>query len=359
MNRGFRDRDFLETNDGMIFCVIGNIHPKDRVIAYLKYIINNSASNSIWSRHGLIYQRMIPLYSAMEVKKASQYLRDNYPEYIVYDKYKNIEFTEVPINKIKVHYKPEERLREIINEGPKDILEELIVHLTSKLSNEAKIPIDNFGVTGSVLLKMHNPKFSDMDIVIYGSPNARAIKDALLRLYEERNSGFSRPSGDILNKWVNEITAAHPFTVDEARVLFTKYKWNKAVYRGRPFSIHPIKVEDEITESWEQKIHKPLCLATLKARVIDSRDSFFMPAVYQVSDVNILNGCKYQNEIRQVVSYESLYTDIAQDGDEILVYGKMEEVHDLKTNEIYSQIVVGTYEAQGKDFIKPLKIINK
>ena len=358
VKRGFRDRDFLETNEGMIFCVIGNVHPKGRVLAYLKYVINNAATNSIWSRQGMIYQRMIPIYSAMEVKKASEYLKERYPEYIVYDKYRNIELTEIPTNRIKMHYKPEERLKEIINEGPKDPLEELVVDLINELSNEARISIDNFGVTGSILLKIHNPRFSDIDLIIYGSSNAIPIREAILRLYDKDGSGFSRPSGEILSKWVNEVVAAHPFTTSEAKALFTKYKWNKGLYKGKPFSIHPVKVENEITEEWEQKIHKPLCLVTIRARVLDSKDSFFMPAIYQVGDITILNGCKPQVEIRQVVSYESLYTDIAQEGDEVLVHGKLEEVHDIKTGDTYAQVVVGTYEAQGKDFIKPLKMLN-
>ena len=356
--RGFRDRDFLETNEGMIFCVVGNVHPKGRVLAYLKYLINDTSSNTIWSRQGVNYQRMIQIYSAMEVKRASEYLRERHPEYVVYDTYKNIEFTEIPVDKIRIHYKPEERLKEIINEGSKDPLEELVIDLVNKLSNETGIPISSFGVTGSILLKIHNPKFSDIDLVVYGSSNAKPIKEALLRLYDKDGSGFSRPSGDILSKWVNEVIAAHPFTVSEAKALFTKYRWNKGLYRGKPFSIHPVKVENEVFEEWEQKIHKPLCLATMRARVLNSRDSFFMPAVYQVDDVLILDGCKPQVEIRQVVSYESLYMDIAQEGDEILVHGKLEEVHDIKTGDAYAQVVVGTYEAQGKDFIKPLKMLS-
>ncbi|GAB6944335.1 hypothetical protein [Vulcanisaeta sp. JCM 14467] len=358
MNRGFRDRDFLETNEGMIFCVVGNVHPKGRVLAYLKYVMSNSASGTIWSRQGVAYQRMIPIYSAIEVKRASEYLRKRYPEYIVHDRYKNIEFTEIPIDRIRTHYKPEERLKEIINEGPKDQLEELVIDLVNELSNESGVPIDSFGVTGSILLKIHNPRFSDIDLVVYGSSNAQPIKEALLRLYDDERSGFSRLSGDALTKWVNEVVTAHPFTADETRVLLTRYRWNKGIYRGRPFSIHPVKVESEVTEEWEQRVHKPLCLATIRARVIDSRDSYFMPAVYQVRDVYILDGCKPQVEVKQVVSYESLYMDIAQEGDEILVHGKIEEVHDLKTGDVYAQVVVGTYEAQGKDFIKPLKMLN-
>jgi hypothetical protein len=36
VNRSFRDRDYLETADGLFFTVIGSVHPEDRVLAYRK-----------------------------------------------------------------------------------------------------------------------------------------------------------------------------------------------------------------------------------------------------------------------------------------------------------------------------------
>ncbi|MEM3993309.1 MAG: hypothetical protein QXW93_03770 [Desulfurococcaceae archaeon] len=354
--RGFRDRDFLESSDGMIFCVIGNVHPFDRVIAYLKYISHYSSEiRTKWSRNGVMYGRILPYYSAMGVKSTMDYLRKHYPEYIVYDKYRLIELIEVPRQKIKIHYKPEERLRELIN-SPQDELEELALDLVKELSDEAGISLGNFGITGSILLKIHNLKYSDIDIIVYGKSNGWIIRDTLRRLlHSGRNTRFSPPKGGTLENWSREIISHHPLSLEEAMTLYSKYKWNRAIYRGRQFSVHPVKLEHEVDEKWEDKVHKPLGLVKVKAKVIDASDSIFMPAVYDVDEVRVLEGVASPGRISKIVSYEGLYIDLAEPGDWIIAFGKLEEVEDLRRGDIYYQVTIGTFEAGGRDYIKPLK----
>ena len=38
--RLFRDRDYVETVEGLFFTAVGNVHPPSHVIAYLKYVPN-------------------------------------------------------------------------------------------------------------------------------------------------------------------------------------------------------------------------------------------------------------------------------------------------------------------------------
>jgi len=37
MTRKPKDRDFVETLEGLLFCVVGYLHPPDKYTAYLKY----------------------------------------------------------------------------------------------------------------------------------------------------------------------------------------------------------------------------------------------------------------------------------------------------------------------------------
>jgi len=357
--REFRDRDFLESNEGLIFCVIGNIHPVDRVIAYLKYIPHYSSSiRTKWSRSGVMYGRILPHYSAMGVKDTLNYLRKQHPEYIVFDKYRSIELIEVPRYRIKTHFKPEERLREILN-SPQDELEELALDLVEELSDITNIDLSYFGITGSILLKIHNIQYSDIDVIIYGEHNSWIIRNTLRELlHSEKKQHFSLPKGERLEEWSRDIISHHPLSLREAMILYSEYKWNRAIYRGRQFSIHPVKLENEVNERWEDKVYKPLGLVKVKATVVDNRDAIFMPAIYVVNSVKVLEGATPPGEISRIVSYEGLYIDLAEPGDEIVVYGKLEEVEDLRRGEIYYQVTVGTFEAAGRDYIKPVKWLN-
>jgi predicted nucleotidyltransferase len=354
--RGFRDRDFVESAEGMIFCVIGNVHPVDRVLAYLKYIPHFSSNiRTKWSRDGVMYGRILPYYSAIGVKHTMDYLKKHHPEYIAYDNYRSIELVEVPRSKVKTHFKPEERLREVLS-SPRDELERLALELVEELSDETQVGLDSFGITGSILLKMHSLKYSDIDLVVYGQRNSWIVRDALKELLlNGKKPHISLPKGEVLEEWSREIISHHELSLEEAMTLYSKCKWNRAIYKGRPFSIHPVKLESEVGERWEDKIHRPLGLVKVKARVTDASESIFMPAVYAVDSVKVLEGPSPPRPVTRIVSYEGLYIDLAEPGEEVVAYGKLEEVEDLRLGETYCQVTIGTFDAGGKDYIKPAK----
>ncbi len=352
--RGFRDRDFIESREGLLFAVIGNIHPVDKIIAYLKYIPGYQSTIRVkWSRNGVQFGRILPYYSAMGVAQTMDFLRKNYPHYITFDRYRSVELIEVPIGYIKRHYKPEERLKEIVDES-RDPLEEQVLELVTRISEESDVPLDSFGVTGSILLKIHNLVYSDIDLIVYGVENSYRVREAVKKLLDTPNSGFYRPTDKILDEWASDIIRIHPLSFEEAKLLYGKYKWNRVLYGGRQFSIHPVKTENEVNERWEDKIVKPLGLVKIRAKVVDSSNSIFMPAIYCVENVKIIDGKTPSKPIRYVVSYEGLYIDLAREGEEIVAYGKLEAVEDIRRSEEYLQVVIGSFEARGKDYIKPL-----
>ena len=59
-------------------------------------------------------------------------------------------------------------------------------------------------------------------------------------------------------------------------------------------------------------------------------------------------------DIFEVTTYEGLYGGLAEKDERILAYGKLEEVHDLKRGEKYHRVLIGSREAEGRDYIKPL-----
>lgn len=350
--RGFRDRDFIESSEGLLFAVVGNVHPRGRVVAYLKYAPGYLGGPRVkWSRGGIQYGRVLPYYSAMGVKHTIEFLRRYYPHYLVFDGFRGLELIEVPQEFVKVHYRPEERLAELLEE-PNDPLEELAAELVDELSRESGVPPSQFGITGSILLRIHDPRHSDVDLVVYGVKASRRVREALRGLYERGDRRFARPTGALLEAWVQDIIRVHPLTPEEARTLYLRVKWNRGLYRGRQFSVHPVKVDEEVDEAWEDKVIRPVGLVKVRGTVASAEDSLYMPAVYKVEDVRVLEGASPPVEIRYVVSYEGLYIDIASEGDVIEVFGKAELVRDLRRGDEYAQVTVGTFEAQGRDYIK-------
>lgn len=353
MKRQFRDRDFIETKENMFFCIIGNIHPQKRVISYLKYIPwkNIKAARLGWKRNQIEYSRILPHYSAQGVLQVQQYLKHNFPQYVYFDPYLNIEIIGIPHEDIKEHYKPEYRLKEIIRE-PKDPLEEKVKEMISIISRKTQTPIKFFGVTGSILIKIHNPKFSDIDITVYGLQNSLKVKEIMKTILIEEKD-FRKLNQKELEKHAKNITKIHELSFQEAIKLLSE-RWNIGKYKETFFSIHPVKLEEEVKEKHEDKKFKPKGFIKIKCRVVDSTEAIFYPCKYLIDQVEILEGPKVDN-IKEVASYEGIFCDIANENEEIIVKGKLEEVYDKRKNETYHRVQIGSFEAKGRNYIKPVR----
>lgn len=350
VNRDFRDRDYVETEDSLFFTVVGNIHPKDRVLGYPKYL---PSSRGRWGRGTKRYKRLIRYYSASNVMKEVDFLRRRYPQYVFWSEPLNIFFPAVPLERIAKHYRPEELLRVIWDTDHSDRLQKKAIELTSLLSNESEVSRAHFGITGSILLDVHNVRFSDIDLVVYGRVHSHNVKEALLSLYAKKEGKVERLGGKTLSKWCREQSSTHQLSFEETLALYAR-KWNKGVFENTVFSIHPVKVEDEVAQEYGEELYKSHGIVEARAKVVDSRDACFLPAIYFVNDVKSEDGIAH-NRVERVVSFEELYADIAGTGDTIMVRGKLEEVSDRSGRLRYHRILVGSFEARGSDFVKVAK----
>jgi len=348
LGRGFRDRDYLQTQDGLFFTVIGNLHPQERVLAYLKYLPHPRGR---WGRPGKRYRRSMRYYCASNVMKAVEFLSRRYPEYVFHSEPFNFMLSAVPVEKITRHYQPEERLRQLHVAAGLDELERKAVELASILSEQSGVPFERLGVTGSVLVDLHSVKFSDIDLVVYGRNQSRRVKEALLSFYEGTGIGVERLRGRRLSRWCREQSTVHPFSMKEAKALYQARKWNKGVFKDTIFSVHPTKVEEEVSGQYGDELYKPCGIVEAKARVVDSEDSYFLPATYLVDNVRPQRISRL-GSVERVVSFEGLYADVAENGEEIAVRGKLEDVLDASGRLKYRRILVGSPEAHGTDYVK-------
>ena len=125
-----KDRDFIETAEGLLFCVVGYLHPPERITAYLKYI---PAPEGKWGRGETRYSRVLPFYHVSQVEETYSLLEERNPHFLFDCPVRNIRISSVPRRKVKAYYHPRERLREIQSSGGKDPLEKKVVNLVRLL----------------------------------------------------------------------------------------------------------------------------------------------------------------------------------------------------------------------------------
>jgi len=259
--------------------------------------------------------------------------------------------TAVPLDRIQRHYKPEQKFLELLRATKRDSLQEKLVAFVAFLSEKSGIPTDYFGVTGSILLGIHNPEFSDIDLTVYGQKNSQKLKETLNKITAKSDSPIKRFKGTVLEDWCRKKVGHYPLTFEDARRIVER-KWNLGLFEGTLFSVHPAKLESELTEKYGDKIYRSRDKVTIEATVTDNSESLFLPCVYHVNSVKVIEGRQADVEISEVVSYESLYDSLAETGEKITVKGKLEQVIDHRNSQEYYRVLVGSPEGKGEEYIK-------
>jgi hypothetical protein len=341
-----KDRDYIRTFEDLFFCVVGYTHPPDRILAYLKYMPSPEGK---WG-HKQRFKRMLKQYDAQSVAEGFKLLEEKYPNYLYQDPINNITFSAVPLDSIAERYHPEEKVKELITRKDLDSLEKKAVSLIKTISNESQVPLEKYGITGSILINIHNPDFSDIDLTIYGRESTLATREAILELKEEKvlNSFQGKEAED----WIKKKEGVFQLNSKQAKLLLER-KWNIGFYKGTRFSIHPIREESEIKEEYGSKKYKSKGFSLVEATVENADESFYLPCKYQIKNTKILEGEKVEN-INEITSYEGIFCHFAEKGERIRTGGKLEEVIPKK-GEPYHRILIGSPEAHAKDFIHIIK----
>ena len=349
MMRGFRDRDFIITPEGFFFCVIGPSHPPRRVISYIKYVPSKSG---FWRKGRKKYDRKLKNYTIPSLIETIDFLEKEYPYYLFNSSINNITVTAVPIERIKNHFKPEQKLAHLKSAPKLDSLQRKLINFIELLNKLSNISEESFGVTGSLLLDIHQPRFSDLDIIVYGIDESWALKKTLTN-EDSSEIPITRLKGSILENWCLRKTQQHPLTTKEAFEIY-KRKWNLGLFKDTWVSIHPVKFENEVVEKFGLKSYVPFGQVTIQAKVIENFDSLFLPSSYKIEDVKFLEG-KQPVHIGEVVSYEGLYASLAEKGETIQVRGKLEKIQEKGTRKQDYRVLVGSLEGHGTEYIKIMK----
>ncbi len=309
-----KDRDFVETTEGLFFCLVGYLHPPGRYAAYLKY---TPASAGKWARGEIAYRRELPYYHVRHVRRTLEWLGAAHPRYLWTDPATGLRFSHVPADAVARYYVPERRLAEIVAD-PRDPLERETRDLATLLAGAASLPLDTFGVSGSILLGLHNPAFSDIDLLVYGADSARRLRAVLDGLEGE---GLAPLPEARRARWRAETSARFGLDADTVSDLESR-RWHYRLFRGRYVSLHPTRADHEIREAYGDRRYTPLGRATVEARVTDASEAVFLPAVYRIAETVWREGGP--GALDEVVAYEGLYCNAAEAGEGVLVTGHLE-----------------------------------
>jgi predicted nucleotidyltransferase len=265
-----------------------------------------------------VYRRELAYYHVRNVVKTLEFLEREHPRYIWTDPTQDLKFSFVPQAAIARYYAPERRLVEVVR-APADSLETEVAGLVEALRGIAGLDIDDLGITGSILLSLHDPSFSDIDLLVYGGRQARRLRDALAH---SPASPLSDLEPERRARWRHDIAERFGLSAEAVADLETR-RWNHRLFRGRYVSLHPTRRDDEIRDGQGRRSRR-IGPAAIEAVVVAADESVFLPAVYRLADVRFEDGATVP--ALELLSYEGLFCDVADPGDRIRARGVLEEL---------------------------------
>ncbi|ADE13606.1 conserved hypothetical protein [Nitrosococcus halophilus Nc 4] len=309
-----RPRDFVETQEGLIFSVVTHHQEEGRALGVLRYV----KKGACWRK--------------VNTPQADSLLETHYPYYLYDSPRLDARLHGVPVTRVVRHYQSQLRLAEILTPSSGDEIEEKVRGLV-QLFEAGGLYSQNLGITGSLLIGVQQVG-SDIDLVVYGQKNfqqaRRIIKQALTK-------GQLDPLDETL--W-RETYKRRGCSLDFQEYLWhERRKYNKAVWEGTKFDIVLVSRPEEIKGD-SRYFHKQ-GKRKLQAQIKDGSEAFAYPARYRLVHA----------EIDTVVAFSHTYVGQAETGEWVEVVGQLERASDGEL-----RIVVGSSREALGEYIKVIPL---
>lgn len=332
-NLEFIEGDFVEDVNNIIFDVKSLEHPPTRVIAFPRYIPDKKGDR-VRKVNNRKYAKIYDLNLRYTYMK--KFLR----KYLVYDEIFDMELCEIPRSNIIRHYKPVNKLKELIsNIGFLDVTQRSALKLALMLSYESNVPLKNLGISGSIMVDLHKDD-SDIDIIVYGTKESFRAIEVLRKFFDKgvlRKYNIEEYERLYVFRKAYEVLNLKAFIKHERRKLF------QGMFKDREFFIRFIENLSG-KKQYGYYRYKNLGKITVKAKVIDDTHSIFTPVRYVIDNVRIIEAeMKYSikpENITEIVSFRGRFCQQVFKGENIIAKGKIEAV--LENNYLaHYRIIVG------------------
>ncbi len=371
------DRDYFFDNHENIYQVIGYSHPLDSVYCLHKYSpLSNPSDNKITWKSGINTKDYIRIISHYSSSSATTNIKNN--PYRTHSELYGVDMIQFPTSLIKLYLNPRKKLQSLINHVVTHFhdvrdQEKYAVEISHLFETELRIPIETVGVTGSILWQGIHEN-SDIDLVIYGLRNTKQFFQRIERLIQSHHQ-IRTPN------LTEQFNLAHLFaqksglSFEDCTVFISNKKFllhfSKFVL-SIAFSPNESEIKNNTLASANTRfINIPrLSRITIKATVADDSWMYFYPGVIYLTNVQI-DDSKAMIDVGQicrVVIFEHENIGYYKRGNHIEIRGliqkienppsdtliKCKDVVDITEN-IY-QIIVGTSENYGNEYVKNLEI---
>ena len=303
----FRPRDFIETSEGFIFAVVDAQLDEGRLTAYLRYL------------------RVDDQLLKLSTQQAKAHLAEIDSDYVFFSRSRDTWVQAVPVSHISAHHVPRAKLAEILKQEKRDATSEKLRRWCGWLA-ERDVPIDQLGVTGSLLIGAQNSE-SDLDVVCYD----RGLFQRLRRLVAEfQEQNLLQPLTHA--QWQATYERRSPALSFEAYHWHERRKNTKALLDSTRLDlslVSPLRIR--------QADAKKVGRVTIQAKVTCDHAGFDFPSRWQVE----------HESVDEIVCFSATYSGQVFQGEWVEAAGALEKLGEQKF-----QLVVGANREATGEFIR-------
>ncbi len=336
MNNDFHpiEGDYLETKqDYLIFDVKGLRHPRDRVISFIRFFPDPGGERK---RNGVRYKKIYDL------QKRYFFLQEKNPKYLFYSQNYDLELQGVQNEDIKKIYTPNDCLKRLKTIPNPTEAQKKSVNLCRLLMDLGDLAQDSIGITGSQMVDL-NRGGSDIDLVVYGTDTSKRFQEVLPRI-------FRQPNG--CRKYnFEEFKDHYKFRAGGSGVSFNDFmksetkKLHQGIFDGYDFFIRYIKSPKDWQGTYYDYKFKNYGRIKLKAQIFDASEAIFTPCYYSIKTDIVLEETSTQSEVNpdlitKVSSFRGRFCEHAEEGDIVMIEGKLEMVR-YKNEAPYYRVLLG------------------
>ncbi|XKK40058.1 hypothetical protein HFP72_04560 [Nocardiopsis sp. ARC36] len=307
-----RDRDYLLDRHGIVFKVIGDVHPESHYLGYVKYHPHPRGDRSLFGR---------PYRQNSVVSKSFGILAGRSDCYVYSDALGCV-ITGVPRHEVVHHYSARLALADL--HGDTETADASGVGrdlkaVTARIAEQGQLPL--FGLTGSFLVGCAN-QWSDIDLVSYGAEGYEAAQ----ALFADRN--VIRPyAGEHLTRLYLRRMKYMEGSRFETLIKQENRKL-QGMTSGSGAHVNCEPLRSDAPPRLEAMSAKEIGEITLLATVTDHSEGVLTPALYRIGVDRSLNSTvdepeSFADRIVHLRSYLGAYTGAFRAGDSIHVTGRL------------------------------------
>jgi predicted nucleotidyltransferase len=231
----------------------------------------------------------------------------------------------------------------LLEANAKDTLQDAMQRVLNAILQGSSLSVANFGVFGSMLHGFHHPKFSDIDLTVYGRKENAKMSETLQTLYARNLSGFRNEfeTDEAIKgkQWRFKNYSPKEFLWHQKRKLIYGLFHDTKSARTIKTEFEPVKEWNEITSEYDPIVRiLRKDWVKIDARIVADSDAPFIPSVYGIEPLKVLSGTRDALEAARVISYMEEFRLQVRKDETVRVEGNLEEVVTPEGN--YHQIAL-------------------